>query len=62
MPAKEAINDKHQQEPPGNAKLGKRCVAMERGRRAVLRRQEKIRCLRGRLDWQGDLDPMRNDL
>jgi len=61
MPAKEAINDTHQQEPPGIAKLRKRRAAMERSRRAVLRRQEKIRCFRGRLDWQGDLDAMRND-
>ena len=62
MPAKEAINDKHRQEPPGSAKLRKRRAAMERSRRAVLRRQEKISCFRGRLDWQGDLDAMRNDL
>jgi len=61
MPAKEAITDKHQQEPPGIAKLRKRRAAMERSRRAVLGRQEKIRCFRGRLDWQGDLDAMRND-
>jgi hypothetical protein len=61
MPAKDAINDK-QQEPPGNAKLKKRRAAVEQSRRAVLRRQEKISCFRGRLDWQGDLDAMRNGL
>ncbi len=27
-----------------------------------LRRQEEIRPLRGKLDWQGDLDAMRTDL
>ena len=26
-----------------------------------LRRQEEIRCFRGKLDWQGDLDAMRTD-
>jgi len=26
-----------------------------------LRRQETIRALRGKLDWQGDLDATRND-
>lgn len=60
MPAKDAINDKQQQKPPGNAALGKGRAAMEQSRRAVLRRQEKIRCLRGRLDGQGDLEAMRN--
>lgn len=62
MPAKDAINDKHQQEPLGNATLRKGRAAMEQSRRAVLRRQEKIRCFRGRLDWQGNLDAMRNEL
>ena len=61
MPAKEAINDKPRQEPLANAMLRKTRAAMERSRRAVLRRQEKIRCFRGRLDWQGDLDAMRNN-
>lgn len=62
MPAKPAINDKHQHEPPGNARPGTRRAAMEQGRRAVLRRQEKIRRFRGRFDWQGDLVAMRNEL
>lgn len=61
MPVKKAINDQPRQEPSGNARLGKRPAAMERSRRVVLRRQAKIRCYRGRLDWQGDLDAMRNE-
>jgi Arc/MetJ family transcription regulator len=37
--------------------------AVELGLKALLRlrRQEDIRGLRGRLDWQGDLDAMRRD-
>ncbi len=40
----------------------KRAV-VELGLKALLRlrRQEGIRGLRGRLDWQGDLDAMRRD-
>jgi Arc/MetJ family transcription regulator len=37
--------------------------AVEEGLRTLLRlkRQEGIRRLRGKLDWQGDLNAMRND-
>jgi Arc/MetJ family transcription regulator len=37
--------------------------AVEEGLRALLRlkRQAEIRRLRGKLDWQGDLDAMRRD-
>jgi hypothetical protein len=37
--------------------------AVEEGLRLLLRlkRQEEIRRLRGKLDWQGDLNAMRND-
>jgi Arc/MetJ family transcription regulator len=36
---------------------------VELGLRALLRlrQQEEIRRFRGKLDWQGDLDEMRND-
>jgi Arc/MetJ family transcription regulator len=38
--------------------------AVELGLRTLLRlrKQEKIRRLRGKLDWQGDLNAMRSDL
>ena len=37
--------------------------AVEQGLKTLLRlaRQEEIRSLRGRLDWQGDLEAMRQD-
>jgi len=37
--------------------------AVERGLKALVRlsRQGEIRKLRGKLDWQGDLDAMRRD-
>ncbi len=37
--------------------------AVEQGLRTLLRlsRQAEIRRLRGKLDWQGDLNAMRND-
>jgi Arc/MetJ family transcription regulator len=37
--------------------------AVEQGLRTLLRlrQQEKIRGLRGKLNWQGDLDKMRTD-
>jgi Arc/MetJ family transcription regulator len=37
--------------------------AVETALRSLLRmtKQEKIRRLRGKLDWQGDLDAMRSD-
>ncbi len=37
--------------------------AVEQGLRVLLRlsQQEKIKSLRGKLIWQGDLDAMRND-
>jgi len=37
--------------------------AVELGLRTVLRlsEQENIRCFRGKLSWQGDLDAMRTD-
>ena len=37
--------------------------AVEEGLRTLLRlrRQEEVRRLRGRLDWQGDLNAMRSD-
>lgn len=37
--------------------------AVELGLRTLVRlkRQEKIRAYRGKLDWQGDLDAMRTD-
>jgi len=37
--------------------------AVELGLRTLLRlrQQEAIRCLRGKLDWQGDLEAMRLD-
>jgi Arc/MetJ family transcription regulator len=38
-------------------------AAVEHGLRTLLRlnRQAKIRRIRGKLDWQGDLNAMRND-
>ena len=38
-------------------------AAVEEGLRTLLRlrKQEGIRRLRGKLDWQGDLDAMRSD-
>jgi len=38
-------------------------AAVELGLKTLLRlrRQEEIRALRGRLDWQGDLDALRTD-
>jgi Arc/MetJ family transcription regulator len=40
-----------------------KCAAVEVGLRTSLRlrKQGKIRRLRGKLDWQGDLDAMRSD-
>ena len=37
--------------------------AVEEGLRTLLRlrKQEKIRRLRGKIDWRGDLDAMRSD-
>jgi Arc/MetJ family transcription regulator len=37
--------------------------AVEAGLRVLLRlrQQEAIRCFRGKLNWQGDLDKMRSD-
>ena len=62
MPAKKAIDEKPKQETHCDAKFRKRRAAMEQGLSATLCRQEKVRRYRGRLDWQGDLDAMRNGL
>ena len=62
MPAKKAIDEKPMQETPHDARFRKGRAALEQGLRAALRRQEKIRRYRGRLDWQGDLDAMRDGL
>jgi Arc/MetJ family transcription regulator len=43
--------------------LATRREAVEAGLRTLLRlsQQEKLRCLRGKLNWQGNLDAMRID-
>ena len=57
------IDDKLMRETLRTTGLKTKREAVERGLRTLLRlsKQAKIRSLRGKLDWQGDLDAMRTD-
>ena len=57
------IDDKLMAEALKATGLRTKREAVELGLRTLLRlgRQDEIRRLRGRLDWQGDLDRMRRD-
>ena len=57
------IDDKLMQDVLSTTGLKTKREAVEHGLRMVLRlgRQTQIRRLRGKLNWQGDLDAMRRD-
>ena len=57
------IDDKLMKETLRLTGLKTKREAVELGLRTVvrLRKQDKIRHFRGKLDWQGDLDAMRTD-
>lgn len=57
------IDDKLMKETLRATGLKTKREAVELGLRTVLRlrQQEEIRRLRGKVDWQGDLDAMRTD-
>ena len=57
------IDDDLMEEALRTTGLKTRNEAVELGLRTLLRlnRQEQIRRLRGKLDWQGDLNAMRTD-
>lgn len=57
------IDDKLMKEALRATGLKTKREAVELGLRTLLRlrRQEKIRRFRGKLNWQGDLDAMRTD-
>lgn len=57
------IDDRLMQEALQASGLKTKREAVEEGLKMLLRlaRQEEIRKFRGRLDWQGDLDVMRQD-
>ena len=57
------IDDKLMRDTLSATGLKTKREAVETALRTLLRmsRQEKIRRLRGKLDWQGDLDAMRSD-
>lgn len=57
------IDDKLMQETLKATGLKTKREAVELGLRTLLRlgRQAEIRRLRGKLQWEGDLDAMRND-
>jgi Arc/MetJ family transcription regulator len=57
------IDDKLMKETLRLTGLRTKREAVELGLRTIvrLRKQEKIRRLRGKLKWQGDLDAMRTD-
>lgn len=57
------IDDRLMQEALQASGLKTKREAVEEGLKMLLRlaRQEEIRKFRGRLDWQGDLDAMRQD-
>jgi Arc/MetJ family transcription regulator len=57
------IDDQLMQDALRTTGLKTKREAVELGLRTLLRlkRQAKIRSLRGKLDWQGDLDAMRSD-
>jgi Arc/MetJ family transcription regulator len=58
------IDDKLMRETLRATGLKTKRGAVEQGLRTLLRlkRQSRIRRLRGKLHWQGDLDAMRSDL
>jgi Arc/MetJ family transcription regulator len=57
------IDDKLMRDTLRSTGLKTKREAVETALRTLLRmsKQEKIRRLRGKLDWQGDLDAMRRD-
>jgi Arc/MetJ family transcription regulator len=57
------IDDKLMQETLRASGVKTKREAVELGLRTLLRlrKQEEIRRLRGKLEWQGDLDAMRTD-
>jgi Arc/MetJ family transcription regulator len=57
------IDDKLMKETLRLTGLKTKREAVELGLRTIvrLRKQEEIRCFRGKLNWQGDLDAMRTD-
>jgi len=57
------IDDKLMRDTLSATGLKTKRQAVETALRTLLRmsKQEKIRRLRGKLDWQGDLDAMRSD-
>ncbi|CCJ06330.1 type II toxin-antitoxin system VapB family antitoxin [Methylocystis sp. SC2] len=57
------IDDKLMREALRATGLKTKKEAVELGLRTLLRlqRQKRIRSLRGKLDWRGDLDAMRTD-
>ena len=57
------IDDKLMRDTLRASGLKTKREAVEQGLRTLLRlsRQAEIRRLRGKLDWQGDLNKMRND-
>jgi Arc/MetJ family transcription regulator len=57
------IDDKLMRDALRATGLGTRREVVEEGLRTLLRlkRQEEIRRLRGRLNWQGDLNAIRSD-
>jgi len=57
------IDDKLMQDTLRATGLTTKREAIEQGLRALLRlyQQEGLRRLRGKLDWQGDLETMRTD-
>ena len=58
------IDDKLMRETLRATGLKTKREAVEKGLRTLLRlsRQGEIRRLRGKLDWQGDLNAMRSDI
>ncbi len=57
------IDDKLMRDTLRATGLKTKCEAVDLGLRTVLRlrKQAEIRRLRGKLEWQGDLEAMRND-
>ena len=57
------IDDKLMEDTLRATGLKTKREAVELGLRTLLRlrQQEEIRCFRGKLNWQGDLDAMRTD-
>ncbi|MHB1666384.1 MAG: type II toxin-antitoxin system VapB family antitoxin [Thiomonas sp.] len=63
MRTKIVIDDKLMKDTLRATGLKTKREAVELGLRTVLRlrQQEEIRCFRGKLTWEGDLDAMRSD-